>query len=176
MNGQIRELAATPWLRLCEVEFTDRHGNPKTWSFAQRTGSGRAVAIIAETDEPEPRMVLVKEFRPPVGRPVMAFPAGLIDDGESIETAAMRELAEETGWTGRLLGISPACYSSPGMTDENMHFARVRLHAEGEPAHEAEESIEVILWPKHELRERLAEAAEAGIGVDVKLWSFAQAL
>jgi 8-oxo-dGTP pyrophosphatase MutT (NUDIX family)/catechol 2,3-dioxygenase-like lactoylglutathione lyase family enzyme len=171
-----REIAATPWLRLCEVDFTDCHGRAKTWSFAQRTGTGRAVAVIAETDEPEPRLVLVKEFRPPVGRAVLAFPAGLVDEGESIETAALRELKEETGWSGELLNLSPACYSSPGLTDENLHFARVRLHAEGEPAPEVEEAIEVLLWPRHELRERLAEAAAEGVGVDVKIWAFARGL
>lgn len=176
MNRSIREIAATPWLRLREVDFTDQLGNPKTWSFASRTGSGRAVAVIAETDESEPRIVLVKEFRPPVGHHVLAFPAGLIDDGESIETAALRELAEETGWSGKLLSLGPACYSSPGLTDESMHLARVLLHAEGEPRHEADEDIEVLIWPKSELPARLEAAAQAGLGIDVKLWSYASAL
>lgn len=175
-NREIREIAETPWLRLREVSFTDRLGKQRVWSYASRTGSGRAVAIIAETDEPAPRLVLVKEFRPPVGGPVLAFPAGLIDDGESVGTAALRELKEETGWSGELLGVSPACYSSPGLTDENLHFARVRLHAEGEATPEAEEDIEVLIWPKAELPARLAAAAAEGIGIDVKLWAFAEAL
>jgi ADP-ribose pyrophosphatase len=176
MNGQIREIASTQWLRLQEIDYTDRLGNAKSWSFASRTGTGRAVVVIAETDEPEPRLVLVKEFRPPVGRAVLAFPAGLVDEGESIEAAALRELAEETGWSGKLLSLGPACYASPGLTDESMHFARVRLHVEGDAAPEAEEDIEVLIWPKNELPRRLDAASTEGLGIDVKLWAFAQAL
>jgi len=176
MPSSVREIAATRWLRLCEVDFMDRHGATKTWSFAQRPGETRAVAIIAETDEAEPRIVLVKEFRPPVGRAVLAFPAGLVDEGESVETAALRELREETGWSGELLSVSPACYSSPGLTDEHLHFARVRLHAEGDAAPEAEEDFEVVVWPKKELSERLAAASAEGVGIDVKLWSYSAGL
>ncbi len=176
MQRTIREIATTAWLRLCEVIYTNRQGEEKRWSFASRPGDGRAVAIIAETDEPAPRIVLVQEFRPAIGGQVLSFPAGLVDEGESLEVTALRELREETGWQGELLSVGPACYTSPGLTDESLHFAHVRLHTEGATAHEPEEDIEVVLWPKAELRTRLQAAHTAGIHLDLKLWAWAEGL
>lgn len=173
MQASVRELASTAWLRFREVVFTDRDGIEKSWSFVSRTGSGKAVAVIAETDENPPRVVVVKEFRPVTNRHVIAFPAGLVDPGEDISVAALRELEEETGWRGDLLEVGPPSFSSPGLTDEEIHFARVRLHTPGQPRHEAEEMIEVLLWPKTELRPRLEEAFRDGAGIDAKLWAFA---
>lgn len=172
MQKTVRDLAGTPWLRLREIVFKDREGSEKRWSFVSRTGSGRAVVIIAETDESPPRVVLVKEFRPAVGNAVIAFPAGLVDEGEDSAGAALRELEEETGWCGDLIEIGPPSYSSPGLTDEIIQFARVRLRHEKETRHELEEDIEVLLWPRHELRQRLDEAVRSGSAVDAKLWAY----
>jgi len=55
--------------------------------------------------------VLVKQFRPPISQVVVEIPAGLIDDGETVEQAAIRELKEETGYVGQLLETSPVMYN-----------------------------------------------------------------
>jgi 8-oxo-dGTP pyrophosphatase MutT (NUDIX family) len=46
---------------------------------------------------------LQKQFRPPIDQVVIEVPAGLIDEGESAEECALRELREETGYVGRLV-------------------------------------------------------------------------
>jgi ADP-ribose pyrophosphatase len=64
-----------------------------------------------------PQIVLVIQFRPPVRRYCIEFPSGFIDDNETVETAALRELHEETGYYGKIKRISePICYE-PGLTD-----------------------------------------------------------
>ena len=73
------------------------------WEFATRVGSTGVVAIIACTDDDE--VLLVEQFRPPVGRNVVEIPAGLAGDitgseSEAFEEAARRELLEETGYGG----------------------------------------------------------------------------
>lgn len=53
-----------------------------------------------------PRLILIMNYRPPVDAVCAEFPAGLVDDGESCGVAAVRELREETGYSGVLRGVS----------------------------------------------------------------------
>jgi len=54
--------------------------------------------------------VLEKQFRPPVGKVCIEVPAGLIDEGETPEEAAVRELKEETGYVGEVSVSSPLMF------------------------------------------------------------------
>lgn len=51
---------------------------------------------------------------------MLELPAGLIDEGEDAETAALRELNEETGFVGVVTNVSQVVYSDPGLTNANM--------------------------------------------------------
>ena len=73
------------------------------------------------------RTVLITQYRPPVDAYVVEFPAGLIDAGESAEIAALRELKEETGYTGTLKKCTDIMVSDPGMTNANMKLAIVHV-------------------------------------------------
>lgn len=71
------------------------------WEFVERTKPVRAAFIGALTDDG--CLLLTKEYRVPVGKTVVGFPAGLIGDtdgmeSESIESAVKRELLEEAGY------------------------------------------------------------------------------
>lgn len=48
-------------------------------------------------------VLLQKQFRPPLDKICIEFPAGLVDKGETPEQAAVRELAEETGYAGEVM-------------------------------------------------------------------------
>lgn len=69
----------------------------------------------------EAEVLLVSQRRPAIGRATWELPAGLIDDGETPEGAAQRELAEEVGLGGTLLRIAEM-FSSPGFTDEKIYL------------------------------------------------------
>jgi ADP-ribose pyrophosphatase len=58
-----------------------------------------------------PEIVLQKQYRPPVDKLVIEFPAGLIDAGETPEQAAIRELKEETGYVAEVLETSPVMFN-----------------------------------------------------------------
>ena len=76
-----------------------------------------AVAIIPLFEDGD--ILMIKEFRYTVNDYVYAFPAGLIDDGETSVQAAIRELREETGLTvTKIIAEFPGGYSSEGMSDE----------------------------------------------------------
>mgnify|MGYP002625797369 CR=1 FL=1 len=93
------------------------------WEFATRNTKRPAVGIVAITDSQD--VVLVEQYRLPVGRMVVELPAGLAGDipgseNEALVEAAKRELLEETGYTANEWTELGSGYSSPGLTDESI--------------------------------------------------------
>lgn len=64
--------------------------------------------------------MVILQYRPPVEAKCVEFPAGLIDEGESPEQAAVRELMEETGYAGKVCDCTPKLCNQPGMTNATM--------------------------------------------------------
>jgi nudix-type nucleoside diphosphatase (YffH/AdpP family) len=79
-----------------------------------------AVAVVPVTDDGQ--VVLLRQYRQPFRRHVLEIPAGTLDhEGESIEQAANRELAEEAGYAAQRLEHLATFYNSAGWTDEQTH-------------------------------------------------------
>lgn len=92
-------------------------------------GHDRAVAVVAldETEEFAPALVMVEQYRHPIGRRLWELPAGLMDlAGESALVTAQRELAEETGLAGTDWSLLVDIAASPGFTDEVLQIFCVR--------------------------------------------------
>ncbi len=164
------------WLKFCEREITDAHGNTKIWEYVTRRNTTGASCIVATTGGDDPRLILVKQFRPSIDSPVIEFPAGLIDSGESAADTALRELEEETGYTGKVLDVGPVVYSSPGLTDESVIWVTVEVTGRKEQCPTADEAIEVIELPLNNLRAELQNLADTGVCIDAKLWFYAEGL
>ena len=96
------QIAAGKWLLLNELTYEDRKGKIRTWEAAARQNCAGAVAIIC-TLKPSNRLILVRQYRPPVNKLTIEFPAGLVNRGENPEETAVRELREETGYHGKVL-------------------------------------------------------------------------
>lgn len=92
------------YLRLTHITYTDENGVDRQWDCVERTTrKGQhdgvdIIAIVRSSVDPkvEPRLVLTTQYRPPLRGYAVEFPAGLIDDQESVQDAALRELREET--------------------------------------------------------------------------------
>ena len=98
-----------------------------SWEYVSRTRDVTAAVILA-IDEGD--VILVEQHRVPVGGPCIELPAGLVgdeDEGENLESAAARELEEETGYRAERIVALGKFYASPGMSAE--YFTLVR--AEG---------------------------------------------
>lgn len=151
------------------------------WETVNRVRTGGAVVVIA-TLKPSNRIVLVKQFRPPVNRLMLEFPAGLVDSGEAPEAAAIRELKEETGYTGTIEAVWPTTPSSPGLTGEVFHMIEMVIdetlpeNIERVTDFDSSEAIETLAVERARLHEFLTTQCEAGIGIDAKLFAFARGL
>lgn len=96
------------------------------WEYVSRTRGIKAAVILAVDDG---HVLLVEQFRVPLGKNCIELPAGLIGDeseGEDPLEAAGRELEEETGYSAARLENIGEFYSSPGMVSES--FTLVRAH------------------------------------------------
>lgn len=78
-----------------------------------------AVAIVPLTTEGN--VILVRQFRHPIGQVILEVPAGKLDSGEDPAACAVRELAEETGFTANMLRKLTSMYTTPGFSNEIIH-------------------------------------------------------
>ncbi len=164
MSHPDQTLYQTQWLSL------HRRGR---WDYVCRPHAEACVGVLAVTDERE--IVLVEQFRIPVGRRVIEVPAGLYGDepehaGESPAECAARELFEETGF--RAASVEPliASPTSAGMTSEWTHlFHATGLTREGDGGGVGGEDIRTHLVPLDGLRGWLAAQEADGAGVDFKI-------
>ncbi|KAG7362133.1 NUDIX family hydrolase [Nitzschia inconspicua] len=135
----------TKWLELRTMTYKDQEGKERQWDYATRTtkqsvDKADAVIIIpllqkkgtAGEEDLILDTLLVEQFRPPVRQPTLEFPAGLIDKDETPESAALRELKEETGYVGSTATVMPTTVSrivcmSPGLADETVQVVLVHV-------------------------------------------------
>jgi ADP-ribose pyrophosphatase len=81
-----------------------------------------SVVLVPVTDRGE--IVLVRQYRPAIGRSAWELPAGSLKQGEAPESAAIRECHEETGLIPGAVAPLGAFFPTPGYCDEEMHFFR----------------------------------------------------
>lgn len=91
-----------------------------------------AVAVIPITKDK--KIVFVEQYRKPLERSLVEIPAGKLEEGESPEVTAVRELEEETGYTTDKLTYVTSFYTSPGFADELIY---IYLTTDLEPLEEA---------------------------------------
>lgn len=140
------------------------------WEYVSRTRGIRAAAILAVEDG---HVLLVEQYRVPLGRPCIEIPAGLIGDEneqESAEETAARELEEETGYHAEKIEPLGEFWSSPGMVSESFTLMRATgLTKVSDGGGVEGENITVHRVPLSGL-EAFVEASRArGCAVDVKL-------
>ena len=140
------------------------------WEYVSRT-RGVSAAVILAVDQGH--VILVEQYRVPLGGYCLELPAGLIGDdqeGEEVETAAIRELEEETGYRAARMVDLGRFYASPGMSSEGFNLLRAEdLTKTGEGGGVDAEEIIVHRVGLADVP-ALVEAKRAeGCAIDVKL-------
>ena len=135
----------------------------KTEDLKSVSGHRRADGVImyGVYGEQKDRIVLIRQYRYPLGDYIYEFPAGLVEPGEDVREAGIREMFEETGmtFTPREGGdFERPFFTTVGMTDESC--AMVFGYCSGTPSNEhqeAAEDIQVVLADRDECRRILKE-------------------
>ena len=144
------------------------------WEYVSRARGISAAVIIAIDDAPDGRhILLVDQFRVPLGRRCIELPAGLVGDeaaDEDSSLAAKRELEEETGYSaGRMVDLGEY-WSSPGMVSESFRlFRALDLVKTGDGGGVPGEDIRVHRVALDGLADWIAVQRADGYAVDVKL-------
>ena len=165
-------------LNLYEIVYINQNGTERLWQFTTRADQPKCVTgqfdmpdavVIIPFYKKKDKLVIIKEFRVPLGGYQYGFPAGLVDKGETIQQTCIRELKEETGLSvTRIIKSSPPVFSSSGISDESVSM--IYVECDGTPSNKGNEGSEDITT----IFVTQAEASElcknSKIKLDVKTW------
>ncbi|KAF7865372.1 hypothetical protein EAF04_006349 [Stromatinia cepivora] len=182
------EPANAKWTKLILSTYRDPRGKVRDWEHAERATRPKSsevdgvgiIAIIQKDTGPE--LVLQKQYRPPLDKVVIEVPAGLVDDGETAEEAAIRELKEETGYIGVLSESSPIMFNDPGFCNTNLKMVHVTINMTDQknqnpvPELEENEFIEVFTLPLKDLWEACKNWEKEGYAIDARVGTLAEGI
>ena len=158
------------FLKSVQIHYLDGSGGTgRIWEAVERVGCDGVVAIVPFTADG--MVILIRQFRPPVNGYVIELPAGLCDPGEQLDSAARRELLEETGYAAEKLTFLTEGPLSSGLSSEMLSvFAATGLKHVGIGKRDETEDIEVLILPLAEVVSELASRQKAGDFIDIKIY------
>ena len=176
----IEQQTHNKYLNCFQLEVEHRDGQVRPYYMASRMQSPEELKIsrgleyldaveiygICRGDDGEDRMVLVRQYRAPIDDYIYELPAGLIEDGEPLIEAAVREAYEETGMTFTPIEV-PEGYMRPlfagvGLCDESISTVFGYMTGTPTNAHQEDsEDIEVILADRQECKRIMREETVA---------------
>lgn len=112
-----------------------------------------AVAICALT--PDQQVILVKQYRKALEQELLEIPAGKLEPGEDRESAAMRELEEETGYKAKKLTLIGEVYGTPGFSNEKISVYFADDLVEGEVNLDEDEFVEKVLYSLEDVKKAI---------------------
>ncbi len=148
------------WIELRRDAVTLPDGSSATREYLRHDGAVAVVPLLEGADgSPEPRLVLVRQYRYPLARVLLEFPAGKLEPGEAQLACAMRELQEETGYVAREWAFGGEIHNAAAYSSESiwLWFARGLMPGPARP--DAGEFVETVTLTQSEL-EALADRGE----------------
>jgi ADP-ribose pyrophosphatase len=166
------EFTESPWIRPRRIVYENDDGEVLNWDYIERVNARTSVLVMPLFKE-SGDVIFVRQYRIILDRHVIGFPAGVISDKEDVETCALRELEEETGYSGTIVEVSPELTLNSALVKETAHCVVVELDEDVLPKDqqlEPSEKIEVCRVKKDQLRDFFQEAAEQGDIIAGGLW------
>lgn len=138
-------------INLRRDEVTLPNGRTATREVVEHPG---AVAIVPITKEGN--IILVRQFRHPIGQVILEVPAGKLDPGENPEACARRELAEETGFMPQKLRKLTAMYTTPGFSNEIIYLYMAEDLIDSDKLPDEDEFIHTETYSPEQIRQMIA--------------------
>lgn len=171
---KVKKLTDSRYLNMYQLDGVNRLGGKVNYYVASRAkdvdglqmktrnGKPDGVIIYSLYGEKKDKVLLIRQYRYSIDDYIYEFPAGLVDEGENYQEAAIREVKEETGLELTPIEIDPMYekpfYTTIGMTDESCGtvygYTKGKISAQWL---EDNEDIEVVLADRTEVRRILKE-------------------
>ncbi len=123
------------------------NGKEASREFIRHPG---AIAVVPVTNDG--KIVLVRQYRYPVGKNMLEVPAGKLDKGEQPDQCVLRELEEETGYVAKNIRKLSSIYTTPGFTDEVIHLYIAEELTLAKQCPDEDEFLDVEIYTKEEIR------------------------
>ncbi len=130
-------------LRVDTVELPDKKYSKR--EIVEHSGAAAVVPLTMDG-----HVILIKQFRKPIEEIIYEIPAGRLETKETPKKCALRELAEETGYSVGTLEELVTYYPSPGFSNEVIHIFVARDLTEGTAKPDEDEYLEVMKIPLEE--------------------------
>jgi ADP-ribose pyrophosphatase len=115
------------------------------FDIVRHPGASAIVPFMSDPGGDDPQLLLLRQYRYAAGGYIYEIPAGRLDEGESPEQCAARELKEETGCTAEQMVRLTTMFTTPGFTDEVIHLFMATTLTHGESNREADEFVDVVI-------------------------------
>lgn len=119
------------------------NGTVAEFEMLRHPGAAAVLPFLDDPGDPDPRILLIRQYRHATGEYLWEIPAGRRDGTEPPDATAHRELAEETGYRAARLRHLTAIWTTPGFTDEVIHLYAAAGLTAGASDREADEVLEV---------------------------------
>ncbi len=144
-------------LDIDSVRFPD--GSHGELEIIRHSGASAMVPLLDDPSHPDPRIVLIRQYRYAADGYMYEIPAGRLDNGESPLTCAQRELEEETGYRAAHMKPLVTVFTTPGFTDERIHLFLAWDLTSGQEQHERNEFLTSVALPRSQVM-RMIERGE----------------
>ncbi|QDS74814.1 hypothetical protein FKW77_002363 [Venturia effusa] len=190
-----QEIKDSKWVTLKKHTYQTASSDSRTSTYesAQRLTrprnsdiDGVGIVAILEPKGSPPLILLQKQFRPPIDKICIEVPAGLLDEGETAEECALRELKEETGYVGEICGDgfggTGVMWNDSGFCNTNLRMIHVTVsltHPSNEnptPQLEENEFIENFTVPIKDLYKKCEDLEAAGYAIDARVATLAEGI
>lgn len=124
------------------------NGETGQLEMLRHQGAAAVVPFLDAATDPDPRIIMIRQFRHATDGWLWEIPAGRREHGEAAEVTARRELREETGYDAQRFEPITSLWTTPGFTDEIIHLYAAHGLTPGDTAHEPDEVLEIhaVRW------------------------------